>query len=49
MKEYESVSHTSWDCKCHVAYLKEAQKAIFKMFRKQLGNNIVPDDIEILI
>jgi len=31
MKEYESLSHTKWDCKYHVVFMpKKCKKLIFK-------------------
>ena len=38
MKEYQSLSHTRWDCKYHVVVIpKKRKKKIFGMLRKQLG------------
>lgn len=38
MKEYESLSHTRWDCKYHVVFIpKKRKKAIFGALRKDLG------------
>ena len=38
MKEYQSLSHTRWDCKYHVVFIpKKRKKKIFGMLRKQLG------------
>ena len=38
MKEYQSLSHTRWDCKYHVVYIpKRRKKKIFGALRKQLG------------
>ena len=38
MKEYQSLSHTRWDCKYHVVFIpKRRKKAIFGALRKQFG------------
>ena len=38
MKEYQSLSHTRWDCKYHVVFIpKRRKKAIFGVLRKHLG------------
>ena len=38
MKEYQSLSHTRWDCKYHVVFIpKRRKKAIFGVLRKELG------------
>ena len=38
MKEYQSLSHTRWDCKYHIVFIpKRRKKAIFGALRKQLG------------
>jgi putative transposase len=38
MKEYQSLSHTKWDCKYHVVFIpKRRKKAIFGALRKDLG------------
>ena len=38
MKEYQSLSHTRWDCKYHVVFIpKYRKKAIFGALRKNLG------------
>ena len=38
MKEYQSLSHTRWDCKYHVVFIpKRRKKAIFGALRKHLG------------
>ena len=38
MKEYQSLSHTRWDCKYHVVFIpKKRRKRIFGVLRKQLG------------
>jgi putative transposase len=35
---YQSLSHSKWDCKYHVAFVpKRRRKAIFGQTRKQLG------------
>ncbi len=38
MKEYQSLSHTGWDCKYHVVFIpKRRKKAVFGVLRKHLG------------
>jgi putative transposase len=38
MKEYQSLSHTRWDCKYHVVFIpKGRKKAIYGALRKHLG------------
>ena len=38
MKEYQSLSHTRWDCKYHVVFIpKRCKQKIFGSLRKQLG------------
>ena len=38
MKEYQSLSHTRWDCKYHVVFIpKRRKKLIFGKFRKHIG------------
>jgi len=38
MKEYQSLSHTRWDCKYHVVFIpKRRKKRIFGILRRQLG------------
>ena len=38
MKEYQSLTHTRWDCKYHVVFIpKRRKKAIFGAVRKHLG------------
>ena len=38
MREYESLSHTKWDCKYHVVFIpKRRKKVIFGGIRKYLG------------
>jgi len=38
MKEYQSLSHTRWDCKYHVVYIpKRRKKRIFSQLRRHLG------------
>jgi len=39
MQEYQSLSHTTWDCKYHVVFIpKKRKKAIFGEIRKYLGH-----------
>jgi len=39
MKEYQSLSHTRWDCKYHVVFIpKRRKKAIFGTLRRHLGD-----------
>ena len=38
MRDYQSLSHTKWDCKYHVVFIpKRRKKAIFGAIRKHLG------------
>ena len=38
MKEYQSLSHTRWDCKYHIVFIpKMRKKMIFGALRKHLG------------
>jgi putative transposase len=38
MKEYQSLSHTRWDCKYHVVFIpKRRKKAIYGALRRNLG------------
>ena len=38
MKEYQSLSHTRWDCKYHIVFIpKKRKKKIFGELRKHLG------------
>ena len=38
MKEYQSLSHTRWDCKYHVVFIpKRRKKKVFGVLRRQLG------------
>jgi putative transposase len=38
MKEYQSLSHTRWDCKYHVVFIpKKRKKKIFETLRRHLG------------
>ena len=38
MKEYQSLSHTKWDCKYHVVFIpKYRKKRIFGKLRRHLG------------
>jgi putative transposase len=38
MKEYQSLSHTRWDCKYHVVFIpKRRKKCIFGGLRRHLG------------
>jgi len=39
MKNYQSLHHTKWDCKYHVAFIpKKRKKKIFGVLRKHLGD-----------
>ncbi len=39
MKEYQSLSHTRWDCKYHVVFIPKRRKSrIFGALRKHLGD-----------
>jgi putative transposase len=38
MKEYQSLSHTRWDCKYHIVFIpKRRKKAVFGALLKHLG------------
>ncbi len=38
MKEYQSLSHSRWDCKYHIVFIpKRRKRAIFLAFRRDLG------------
>jgi len=38
MKEYQSLSHTRWDCKYHVVFIpKRRKKRVFGVLRQHLG------------
>ena len=38
MDEYESLSHSAWDCKYHVVFIpKYRRKALYVQLRKHLG------------
>lgn len=38
MRDYQSFTHTKWDCKCHIVFIpKRRKKAIFGAIRKHLG------------
>ena len=38
MKDYQSLSHTKWDCKYHVVFIpKRKKKRIFGVLRRHLG------------
>lgn len=38
MKEYQSLSHTRWDCKYHVVFIpKRRKKRVFGLLRRHLG------------
>jgi putative transposase len=38
MKEYQSLSHTRWDCKYHIVFIpKKRKKKIFGVLRQHLG------------
>ena len=38
MKEYQSLSHTRWDCKYHIVFIpKQRKKKIFGVLRQHLG------------
>jgi putative transposase len=39
MKEYQSLSHTTWDCKYHVVFIPKCRKQrIFGALRRELGS-----------
>lgn len=38
MREYQSLSHTKWNCKYHIVFIpKRRKKVIFGKLRKHLG------------
>ncbi len=38
MKDYQSLSHTKWDCKYHVVFIRKyRRKRIFGTLRQHLG------------
>lgn len=38
MRDYQSLSHTRWNCKYHVVYIpKKRKKRVFGAVRKHLG------------
>ena len=39
MKEYQSLSHTQWDCKYHVVFIpkRTRKQKLFRTLRKHLG------------
>ncbi|SFN25407.1 IS200/IS605 family transposase [Nitrosomonas communis] len=38
MRDYQSLAHTTWDCKYHIVFIpKRRKKVIFGMIRKHLG------------
>lgn len=38
MKEYQRLSHTRWDCECHVVFIPErTKKRVFGVLRRHLG------------
>ncbi|SDY05809.1 putative transposase [Nitrosomonas sp. Nm33] len=38
MRDYQSLAHTTWDCKYHVVFIpKRRKKVIFGVIRKHLG------------
>jgi putative transposase len=38
MDEYESLSHTKWECKCHVVFIPKCRrKTLYMGLRKHLG------------
>jgi putative transposase len=38
MDEYKSLSHSAWECKCHVAFIPKCRRrALYAGLRKHLG------------
>ena len=37
MKEYQSLSHTRWDCKSHVVFIPKRRKKMFGVLRHHTG------------
>lgn len=41
MSEYESLNHTTWDCKYHIVWIpKYRKKKLYEKIRKDLGAEI---------
>lgn len=39
MKEYQTLSHTTWDCKYHIVFIPKCRKRrIFGVLRRELGD-----------
>mgnify|MGYP003636774852 CR=1 len=46
MRDYKSLSHTSWDCKYHIVFIpKRRQKLIFGGLRKHHDEEMVREYI----
>jgi len=46
MKDYQSLSHTRWDCKYHMVFIpKMRKKRIFGVLRRHLGEMSGPEGI----
>ena len=37
MDEYETLNHTTWDCKYHLVFMKYRRKVLYQELRKPLG------------
>jgi hypothetical protein len=45
LKDYQSPSHTKWDCRCHVVFTPERQKQqIFGTLRQLLASTVGLDE-----
>ena len=43
MDEYESLSHSKWECKYHVIFIPKCRrKTLYKELRQHLANAAVP-------
>jgi len=50
MKEYQSLSHTRWDCKYHVVFIpKRRKKKIFGFFRLPCGIRVDASSVKVTL
>jgi putative transposase len=50
MKEYQSLSHTRWDCKYHVVFIpKRRKKRIFGALRRQVEGHLMGDHVHMCL
>jgi hypothetical protein len=41
MQHHETLSHTKWDCKCHVVFIpKDRCKALYKEWRQHVSGSL---------